>query len=191
MVFWIGILFGFLFVWLAVKSGFYESWILFFNIVVGVYLAIFMGPFIAKHVPIASGSAYNNALCMIIAGAGAFLILYGISYTLFTGQYSVPFTKTIDTCIAGFLGFLTGYLVWIFISLLICITPISQNNFVKELDFTGSFQQTGAPYIGWWCDCLHSMVASRDNKKTSEEKIRELLNNDEPKITADPNDLRI
>ncbi len=79
MVFWIGILFGCLFVWLAVKKGFYETWILLFNIIIAVYLAVFLGPVIANVVPVARGSAYNNALCMMIPGVGAFLILYGIS----------------------------------------------------------------------------------------------------------------
>jgi len=168
MVFWIGILFGFLFVWLAVKKGFYETWILLFNIVIAVYLAVFLGPVIANIVPVARESAYNTALCMIISGAGAFLILYGISYTLFTGQFSVPFTKTIDTCVAGFFGFLTGLLVWFFLSLLISITPISQHTFVSDLDFAGSFKQTGVPNISRWCNLVNSIVASKDSNKTSD-----------------------
>ena len=180
MVFWIGILFGFLFVWLAVKSGFYETWILLFNIVIAVYLAVFLGPVIANIVPVAHGSPYNTALCMIISGAGAFLILYGISYTLFTGQFSVPFTKTIDTCVAGFFGFLTGLLVWFFLSLLISITPISRHTFVSDLDFAGSFKQTAVPYISRWCNLVHSIVASKDNNKTSEDMISTLLKYSEP-----------
>jgi len=167
MVFWVGILFGFLFVWLAVKKGFYETWVLLFNIVIAV-------------------SAYNNALCMIIPGLGAFLILYGISYTLFTGQFSIPFTKTIDTCVAGFIGFLTGLLVWFFLSLLISITPISQHTFVSELDFAGGFKQTGAPYVGWWCDWIHSIVASRDSDITSVEAINALLKEAEPEPRPEP-----
>ncbi len=181
MVFWIGILFGFLFVWLAVKKGFYETWILLFNLVIAVYLAIFLGPVIADLVPIASGSAYNNALCMIIPAIGAFLILYGISFTFFTGQFSIPFTKTIDTCVAGFFGFLTGLLVWFFLSLLISITPISQHTFVSELDFADSFKQTGAPYVGWWCDRIHSIAASKDSDITGVEAINALLKEAEPK----------
>lgn len=186
MVFWIGILFGFLFVWLAVKKGFYETWVLLFNIVIAVYLAVFLGPVIANIIPIASGSAYNNALCMIIPGVGAFLILYGISFTLFTGQFSIPFTKAIDTCVAGFFGFLTGLLVWFFLSLLISITPISQHTFVSELNFAGSFKQTGAPYISWWCDRIHSIVASRDSDITSAEAINALLKDAEPKTRPEP-----
>lgn len=186
MVFWIGILFGFLFVWLAVKKGFYETWVLLFNIVIAVYLGIFLGPVIANIVPIASGSAYNNALCMIIPSLGAFLILYGISFTLFTGQFSIPFTKTIDTCVAGFLGFLTGLLVWFFLSLLISITPISQHTFVSELDFADSFKQTGAPYVSWWCDRIHSIAASKDSDMTSAEVINTLLEEAEPKTRPKP-----
>jgi hypothetical protein len=180
MVFWTGILFGGLFVWLAVKKGFYETWILLFNTVIAVYLAVFLGPIIANIVPVARGSAYNNALCMIIPGAGVFLILYGISSMLFTGQFSVPFTKTFDTCVAGFFGFLTGLLVWFFLSLLICITPISKNTFVSELDFTGGFKQTGAPYVEWWCERIHSMAASKGSDVTSGEMISMLLKNAEP-----------
>ena len=181
MVFWIGILVGGLFVWLAVKMGFYETWVLLFNIVIAVYLGVFLGPVIANIFPIVRNSPYNDVLCMIIPAAGAFLILHGISFTLFTGQFSVPFTKTFDTCAAGFLGFLTGFLVWVFLSLLICITPISQHTFVSELDFAGSFKQTGVPYVGWWCDRINSMVTSQDSGVTSKQVISELLKNAESK----------
>ena len=181
MVFWIGILFGCLFVWLAVKMGFYETWVLLFNIVIAIYLAVFLGPVLANIVPVARESAYNNALCMIIPAVGAFLILHGISYTLFTGQFSVPFTKTLDTLVAGFFGFLTGFLVWVFLSLLICITPISQNTFVSELDFTGSFKQAGVPYIGLWCNLVNSMVASEDSEVSCEQVISALLKDAESK----------
>jgi hypothetical protein len=181
MVFWIGILVGGLFVWLAVKMGFYETWVLLFNIVIAVYLGVFLGPVIAHIFPIVRNSPYNDVLCMIIPAAGAFLILHGISFTLFTGQFSVPFTKTFDTCAAGLLGFLTGFLVWAFLSLLICTTPISQHSFVSELDFAGSFKQTGAPYVGWWCDRINWMVTSQDSGVTSKQVISELIKNAESK----------
>jgi len=182
MVFWIGILFGCLFVWLAVKKGFYETWVLLFNVIIAVYLGVLLGPVIANIIPIAPKSAYNNALCMMIPGLGAFLILYAISATLFTGQFSVPFTKTIDTFAAGFFGFLAGLLIWCFLSLLICITPISQNTFVSELDFAGGFKQTGAPYVSWWCNRVHSIVASKGSDVTSGEVISALLKDAEPKL---------
>ena len=180
MVFWIGILIGCLFAWLAVKMGFYETWVLLFNIVIAVYLAVFLGPVIANIVPIGRDTPYNNAMCMIAVGIGGFLILHGISYTLFTGQFSVPFTKTFDTLVAGFFGFVTGFLVWVFLSLLICITPVSQNTFVKEIDFASQFKQTGVPVISWWCNLVNSIVSSEDSAVTSEQVISALLKNAEP-----------
>jgi len=186
MVFWTGILIGCLFAWLAVKMGFYETWVLLFNIVIAVFLAVFLGPVFANIVPIGSDTPYNNIICMIAAGVGGFLILHGISYTLFTGQYKVPFPKAIDTLVAGFFGFLTGLLVWTFLSLLICISPISQNTFVSDLNFADGFKQTGAPYVGWWCDIVNSMVASEDSDVTSEQVISALLKSAEPKPPTEP-----
>lgn len=187
MVFWIGILIGGLFAWLAVKMGFYETWVLLFNLVIAVYLAVFLGPVLANIVPVGSDTMYNNIICMIAAGVGGFLILHGISYTLFTGQYKVPFPKTIDTLVAGFFGFLIGFLVWTFVSLLICISPISQNTFVSEFNFVDGFRQTGTPYVGWWCNRVNSIVASEDSDVTSEQIISALLKSAEPKIPAEPN----
>jgi hypothetical protein len=44
MVFWAGILVGGLFIWFAVKIGFYEMWATLFNIVISIYIAIFLSP---------------------------------------------------------------------------------------------------------------------------------------------------
>ena len=47
MVFWIAILVGVLFAWLGVRLGFYETWILCFNVIVSIYVAIFLAPFVS------------------------------------------------------------------------------------------------------------------------------------------------
>ncbi len=48
MTFWIGILIGVLFAYFAVKIGFYETLIMMFNVVISVFLGIFLGPTIAN-----------------------------------------------------------------------------------------------------------------------------------------------
>jgi uncharacterized membrane protein required for colicin V production len=187
MVFWIGILIACLFAWLAVKMGFYETWVLLFNLVIAVYLAVFLGPVLANIFPICRDTMYNNLLCIIAAAVGGFLVLHGIAYYLFTSQYSVPFPKAIDSLVAGLFGFLIGFLVWTFVSLLICISPIAQNTFVSEFNFVDGFKQKGAPYVGWWCDRVNSIVASEDSDATSEQIISTLLKNAGPKTPAEPN----
>ena len=194
MVFWIGILVGGAFAWFAIKRGFYETWALVFNIVIAIYLAVFLGPVIADVVPAVRDTAYNNALTMLATAIGSFLILHGISYTFLTGQFSISFPKIFDTLGTGFLGFLTGFLVWSFVSLVICITPISQNSFVKEMGFGTQFEQTNVGYISWWCNLVNSAVSSQDNEQTTEEAISGLLKGAEKKAQdktaekAEPNE---
>ena len=194
MAFWIGILVGGAFAWFAIKRGFYETWALVFNIVIAIYLAVFLGPVIANIVPAVRDTAYNNALTMLATAIGSFLILHGISYTFLTGQFSISFPKIFDTLGTGFLGFLTGVLVWSFVSLVICITPISQNSFVKEMGFGTQFEQTNVGYICWWCNLVNSAVSSRDNEQTTEEAISGLLKGAENKAQdktaekAEPNE---
>ncbi len=75
MVFWTGILVGGLFVWLAVRMGFYETWAMLFNVVVAVYAAVFLTPVIVSKIPAAGDTAYGNALTLTAVAAAVFLLL--------------------------------------------------------------------------------------------------------------------
>ncbi len=195
MIFWIGILVGATFVWFAIKMGFYETWAMFFNIVISIYLAIFLQPTITDIVPAAGDTPYGNTLTILAIAIASFLILHGISYIFFTSQFSVSFPKIFNTLGAGLLGFLAGFLVWSFVSLLIFITPISQNTFVKEIGFTSQFKQTSMPVICWWCDLVNTVASRQDDKYTTEKAISGLLKSVESKVPAkttkqaEPNEL--
>jgi len=193
MVFWMSILVSGLFAWHAIKMGFYETWAFVFNIIISIYLAVFLRPIIAN-IPGVGDTPYINALTMAATATGAFLILHGISYTFITGQFRVSFPRIFDTLGAGFLGFLAGFLVWSFAGLLICITPISQNSFVKKTGFENQFRQNNASVIYWWCDLVNTAVSSRSTEHTAEEAVSELLKSAEPKTPtkntgqAEPNE---
>ena len=170
MVFWIGILVGGLFAWFAIRMGFYETWVMLFNIVISVYLGVFLGPIIANIVAVAD-APYSNVLAILAIAIASFLILYGISYIFFTSQFNIPFPKVFDILVAGFLGFLAGFLVWSFVSFLVCITPISQNTFVKEIGFGSQFERTNVPYISWWCNLVNKVVSRQDSEYSTKEAI--------------------
>jgi len=174
MVFWLAILAGAGFAWFAIKIGFYETWVMLFNIVISIYLAVFLSPVILDVVPTAGDTLYSNALAVMTTAIGAFLILHGISYVFFTSQFSIAFPKVFDILVAGFLGFLAGFLVWSFVSFLVYLTPISQNTLVKEMGFDN--QQANISYISWWCDLVNRVVSRRDNERTAKEVISGLLN---------------
>lgn len=183
MVFWIGILVGGTFAWFAIKLGFYQTWTLVFNIIISIYLAVYLRPIVAS-IPAVGNASYSDALAMVIVALASFLILCGISYTFLTGQFSVSFPKVFDTLGAGLLGFLAGFLVWSFLSLLIYITPASQNTFVKGIGFTNEFQQTSVSYISRFCSLVNALVAVQDNEDSAEQTIHKLLKGAVPKARA-------
>jgi len=186
MAFWITILGGAIFAWLAIKIGFYETWALLFNIVISIYLAIYLTPVIADIIPATINTNYGITLTIIALAAAVFLILHGITYALFTSQFKVSFPKIFDILFAGFLGFFAGFLVLSFIALLICSAPISQNKFVEEMGFSRQAQQANISYICWWCNKVNWFVASKNNKITSRQAIDKLLIRAKPPVPAAP-----
>lgn len=181
MVFWISILAGGFFIWLAVRMGLYETWTLLFNVVISVYVAVFLTPVIIDTIPAAGDTPYGNALTLTALAVGTFLILHVISYTFLTSQFNVSFPKIFDNLGAGILGFLTGFLIWSFVALLISVTPIGQKDFLKDIGFGRKFEQTNGSYICWWCNLVNTAASSKDNRQRAQEAISSLLDKAEEK----------
>ncbi len=199
MIFWAGILAGGLFIWFALKIGFYETLALLFNVVISVYVAISLTPGIKDIVPEAGEIPCCEALALVVISGGTFLILYGITYIFLTGQFNISFPKVFDILFAGLLGFFTGFLVLSFVALIITVTPISQNKFVSGIGLNRQSQQTNISNICWWCDLVHSIVSSPDNQTTCQININQLLDSGKPKEQEkmnektepnEPNDLK-
>jgi hypothetical protein len=175
MVFWIGILIGVVFAYSAIKLGFYHAWTMLFNVVIAVYLGIKLGPAIEEFVPM--HNQYCTTLSVLAAGAGSFVILHGISYVLLLGQFEVTFPRVINTFGSGLLGFLAGFLVWSFASVLICTTPFSENEYVKGVGFDAKQLEEAKvePYLVWWCNFVDKIVTSGDNQAPAHKLIDDLL----------------
>ena len=180
MVFWASILAGGLFIWLAVRIGFFEMWTMLFNIIISIYVAIFLTPVIMKVAPAAGDTSYGHALTLTVLAVGTFLILFGISYIFLTGQFSVAFPKVFDILFAGILGFLAGMLIFSFTALIVTVTPISQNRLMSKVGFNAQSQRTNIAYICRWCDLIHLAVSSADRQTTAEQTINAMLSNAQP-----------
>ncbi len=171
MVFWIGILAGALFAWLTFKLGFYDTLVILFNIVISIYVAVFLTPVIVDIVPAAADIPGGNALTLFALAVGIFFILFGISYTFITGQFNISLPKIFDILFAPLLGFLTGFLLLSFAAFLICITPISQNKLANKIGLNIKSQQANISYLCWWCDLVHNVVSSENSPKSTEQAI--------------------
>lgn len=188
MVFWASILAGGLFIWVAVRIGFFEMWTLLFNIVIAIYVSVFLAPVLVNLVPAAGDTSYGNALTLAATATGTFLILFGISYIFLTGQFSVPFPKIFDLVFAGLLGFLAGALVFSFAALIVTVTPISQNTLMTKAGFNAQSQRSNIAYICWWCDLVDLAVASPCRKTTAKQTINAILDSKRAETPGETNE---
>ncbi len=204
VLFWIGILVGVVFAWFFAKRGFYDGWVMLFNIVVSIYLGIFLRPVIVSTIPSAGRGPYNNALTVLVTAGAAFLVLHGVAHIFFTSQFRVSVAKTFDKIGGGFLGFLAGLMIFNFAVLLISITPVSQNALAKEIDSANTLEQCKVSYLCWWCNLVNVVASRSDNKISCEQAIEHLLKDsqqnrrknfymdepNEPTEWAEPNSLQ-
>jgi hypothetical protein len=176
MVFWIAILAGIGFVWLAVRLGFYETWILFFNVLVSMYLGIFLTPMIVSFAP-ASGevASYGVALSMVVLAGGCFAILQGLSYVFLTGQFSISFPRLFDIPLSGLLGFVAGFLALSFAALTVTTTPLARHRIVSTLGFNRQSQQATITCIAWGCDLIHAFARFEAGEGGTQEAVNRLL----------------
>ena len=91
MVFWIAVLVGAFFAWVAVQVGFYSAWMLFFNLLLAAYLAIFLSPVIIDNVPAATGTPYGYTLVFLFIAAATMILSYAICYAFLSGQLRFEF----------------------------------------------------------------------------------------------------
>ena len=194
MVFWIAILVGGLFVWLAVRLGFYETWILTFNIVISIYVAVFLAPAIVALAPGTGDIApYCTALSLLVLAAGCFALFQGLSYVLLTGQFNIPFPRAFDILFAGLLGFLAGFLALSFVALVVTTTPLAEHKIVSTVGFNPQSQGANIACITRCCGAVHSLVGFAGGDDAARAAVDRLLEGDQDRPSdrgseaADPN----
>ena len=188
MIFWAAILAGVISTWLAIRKGFFETMVMLFNIVISVYVSIFLTPVIIKLVPAANDTLYGNALALTVIAIGTFMALYGIAYVFLTGQFKVKFPKIFEILFTGLLGFLIGFLILSFVAFVMIVTPISQNRFVSQIGLNKNSQQANISYICMWCDLVNKVTASSGEKITCESIMDELIKSAEQKEPDEVNE---
>jgi hypothetical protein len=176
MVFWIAILAGVLFVWLAVRLRFYATWVLLFNILVSIYVSIFLAPIVVDFAPAPGGAAsYGMALSMLALAGGCFAILHGLSFVFLTGQFNIPFPRVFEILLSGLLGFVAGFVVLSFIAIVLTTTPLAQQEMVSSIGLNEQSQQSNISCLARCCNLIHSVAGFEGKKNTTEVAIHRLM----------------
>jgi len=167
MFFWLAVLIGALLAVLAVRIGLYEMVAVFVNLLVAVYLAIFVTPSLVALIPAAADIPCGAVMMVVVVAIGTFLILHGLCFALLTGQFKVPFPKILDRLLAGGLGFLAGFLVVAFFTTLIAVTPLGKIvPMISDNDL-----KVHQSYLCWWCDRVHGLVGSTASTHPTQDSL--------------------
>lgn len=185
MVFWIAILAGVLFAWLAVRVGFYETWALLFNVIVSIYVSIYLTPLLAKLAP---ASPYGVAFSMIVLAGGCFALLHGLSYVFLTGQFSVEFPRFFEILLGGALGFAGGFLILSFVALVVTVTPLARHRLVSSLGLNPQSQGANFSGLTWCCDRVHAVAGFGTDDSATREAIERLLEAAQQMAPATPSE---
>jgi len=143
MIFWFAVVAGVIFAVIGIRKSFFPMWAMLFNILVSIYLSIMLSPLIVQIRPDLEQLRYYLAACVAVIAVMVFVILQVIT-TSFLAELSESLCpRFFDNIGAGILGFLSGYVVFGFVFLVICIMPFSKLPFMKGFCGDGISTPTG------------------------------------------------
>ena len=132
---------------------------------------------------------YGKTISLLATATGTFLLLQGIAYVLLIGQFEVTFPRAVNIIGSGLMGFMAGFLICSFATLIICTTPFSQQQYVKEIGLDAkTFEEAKMQsYMVRWCKFMDTLVASDNGTVGMEKTIKELLIKPVNNTVADAN----
>jgi hypothetical protein len=155
MILFISIIFSLIIAALSIKRGLYIGWVMLVNVVLSIYLSIFLTPSIS-HCSKAVGEAqYGYALCMTIVAVAVFLILHTLTVTFFTGIFKISFPKALNTVGAAVLGFVCGLLIWSFGCFVFLLTPIPHSSIAQAFIDPAKLVRTSVPPLRFTCGLVN------------------------------------
>ena len=152
MIFWFAVVAGVIFAVIGIRKSFFPMWAMLFNILVSIYLSIMLSPLIVQIRPDMDQLRYYLAACVAVIAVMAFIILQVIK-TSFLAQISESLCpRFFDNVGAAILGFLSGYVVFSFVFLAVCIMPFSEPSFMKGILGDGVSTPSGAKPVVKACN---------------------------------------
>ena len=161
--------------WYARRAGLFACWTAFLNVVLSIYLGIFLAPTIIPTCATGVGVGFAPAVSVFGAGLTAFAATYGLCRTCLSGCLRLELTKICDAALAPALGFLTGFLTVSFFTFVACLTPWSQSAAFQTVGLDAKSQPFNISFIAWWCDTIHDFAGSSENWQTTRETMTKLL----------------
>jgi hypothetical protein len=173
MIFLLGIVFSIIFAAAVIKKGLYVNWARLVNLVLSIYLSVFLTPSISRCSTFVAETRYGYPLCMIIIAAAVFLILHTFTTTFLTGIFKISFPKFLNLTGSAVLGFICGLLVWSFGCFVILLTPIPHSSIAQSLKLPSQLVQASVTPLRMTCGFVN--FCSFQGEKADAAKVLDSL----------------
>jgi len=173
MIFWTGTALALFVAAVMVKKGLYETWTLFFNVVITVYLGLSLEPVLKNLLGIDQPGV--EALVLLGTTVVFLTVLYLFSYIIFLSQFHITFPKLVDSAGGGLFGFLTGLLIYSFAVFLIYISPL--NPYVKKVGFNDTSIKSNITYMKLWPGIVDSVASAGQRQESLDQTVSSLIEN--------------
>jgi hypothetical protein len=135
---------------IGVRMGYFRAWVMLFNILVSIYLAVMLAPVIPGLIPYVKDFHYRYPAFIIVAAIIIFAVLQLIAISLMEA-FEASCHRIFDLVSSAVLGFISGYLLTAFVFFVICLIPFAKPWFVSWQD--KSTAKAGQPVISA-CDFI-------------------------------------
>ena len=155
MIVSIGIIFGILFAAATLKKGLYIGWVRLVNVVLAIYLAVFITANISLCTDYLIKTQYGYPLCMTIIAVSSLFVLHSFTTTFFTGIFRITFPKVLNIAGSAVLGFVCGLLVWSYIGLVLLLTPLPHGSIGQTFNIPAQLVRSSVPPLRYTCGVVN------------------------------------
>lgn len=160
------------------KNKFYFLWLMLFNTMFSIYLAVMLTPTVIEMIPQGQEEPYHKAISMALLFTIAFAALFTLTNHFFDKTFPVILPKFFDGVGSGILGFVVGYMLAAFFLFIVCILPFTGGKYVE-----GNIKPLAQRSVTKTCKFINNYSLHCNNHKV-EKVVDELF---AAKIVEEPN----
>jgi hypothetical protein len=162
MILLIGIIFSLVFMAVTLKKGLYVGWVRLVNVVLAIYMSVFLTPGVSRSSDYITESHYGYPVCMIIIAAAMLVILHAFTTTFLTGILKITFPKILNIAGSAMLGFLCGLLVWSYLCFVLLLTPLPHNSIGRTFNVPAQLVRSSVPPLRYTCGIVNFLSFQPD-----------------------------
>jgi uncharacterized membrane protein required for colicin V production len=155
---------------IGLRLGYFRAWMMLFNILVSIYLAVMLAPVIPGLIPCVRDYHYRYPVFVIVVAVIIFAILHSITITLME-TFKASCHRVLDLVFSAMFGFISGYLIIVFIFFVVCLIPLKKPWFVSWQD--KSTAKAGKPVVAA-CDFI-GFISIHTCQGTASEVVSKLV----------------